>query len=183
MIVLSEAAIASDWVEDEVDKAFEKERQRGGIVLFPVRLLARLLRDLRIDAAGVAAKKRPPTTSGPVATAIPLILESATWFGPEQTVCHNGPWNLARSEPWVGSCCQIGRTGLGAYRWLIAALGQLETTAEACETVRQATDALAPVPFDAYATRHMPWIRDGDYRHLLDGLHKAGWNPPRGHVS
>jgi hypothetical protein len=74
MIVLSEAAIASDWVEDEVDKAFEKERQRGGIVLFPVRLLARLLRDLRIDAAGVAAKKRPPTTSGPVATAIPLIL-------------------------------------------------------------------------------------------------------------
>jgi TIR domain len=38
MIVLSEAAIASDWVEDEVDKAFEEERQRGGVVLFPVRL-------------------------------------------------------------------------------------------------------------------------------------------------
>ncbi len=39
MIVLSEATIASDWVEDEVDKAFEEERQPGrGLVLFPVRL-------------------------------------------------------------------------------------------------------------------------------------------------
>ena len=38
LIVFSEAAIASDWVEDEVDKAFEEERQRGGVVLFPVRL-------------------------------------------------------------------------------------------------------------------------------------------------
>ena len=26
------------WVEDEVTKAFEEERQRGGVVLFPVRL-------------------------------------------------------------------------------------------------------------------------------------------------
>ena len=25
--------------------------------------------------------------------------------------------------------------------------------------------------------RGTSWIRDGDYRHLLDGLHKAGWNP------
>ena len=38
LLVLSEASIASDWVEDEVDKAFEEERQRGGVVLFPVRL-------------------------------------------------------------------------------------------------------------------------------------------------
>jgi TIR domain/Pentapeptide repeats (8 copies) len=38
LLVLSEASIASDWVEDEVDKAFEEERQRGGLVLFPIRL-------------------------------------------------------------------------------------------------------------------------------------------------
>jgi uncharacterized protein YjbI with pentapeptide repeats len=38
LLVLSEASIASDWVEDEVDKAFEEERQRGGVVLFPVRV-------------------------------------------------------------------------------------------------------------------------------------------------
>ena len=36
--VLSEASIASDPVKDEVDKAFEEERRRGGVVLFPVRL-------------------------------------------------------------------------------------------------------------------------------------------------
>ena len=38
LLVLSDASIASEWVEDEVDKAFEEERQRSGVVLFPVRL-------------------------------------------------------------------------------------------------------------------------------------------------
>ena len=38
LLVLSEASIASDWVEDEVTKAFAEERQRGGTVLFPVRM-------------------------------------------------------------------------------------------------------------------------------------------------
>ncbi len=38
LLVLSEHAIASDWVEDEVTKAFAEERRRGQLVLFPVRL-------------------------------------------------------------------------------------------------------------------------------------------------
>jgi TIR domain-containing protein len=38
LLVLSEASIASAWVEDEVTKGFAEERQRGGVVLFPVRL-------------------------------------------------------------------------------------------------------------------------------------------------
>jgi hypothetical protein len=38
LLVLSEASIVSDWVEDEVTKAFDEERQRGTVVLFPVRL-------------------------------------------------------------------------------------------------------------------------------------------------
>jgi uncharacterized protein YjbI with pentapeptide repeats len=38
LLVLSEASVASEWVEDEVIKAFEEERQRHGVVLFPVRL-------------------------------------------------------------------------------------------------------------------------------------------------
>ena len=38
LLVLSEASVVSSWVEDEVDKAFEEERQRGQVVLFPVRL-------------------------------------------------------------------------------------------------------------------------------------------------
>jgi uncharacterized protein YjbI with pentapeptide repeats len=38
MLILSEHSITSDWVEDEVTKAFEEERKRGQIVLFPVRL-------------------------------------------------------------------------------------------------------------------------------------------------
>ena len=39
LLVLSENSIASEWVEDEVTKAFAEERRRGGItVLIPVRL-------------------------------------------------------------------------------------------------------------------------------------------------
>jgi len=38
LLILSENSIASDWVEDEVNKAFAEERERKQPVLFPVRL-------------------------------------------------------------------------------------------------------------------------------------------------
>jgi uncharacterized protein YjbI with pentapeptide repeats len=38
LLILSEGAIASDWVEDEVTTAFEEERKRKQVVLFPVRV-------------------------------------------------------------------------------------------------------------------------------------------------
>ena len=38
LLILSESAITSDWVEDEVTTAFAEERRRGELVLFPVRL-------------------------------------------------------------------------------------------------------------------------------------------------
>jgi hypothetical protein len=38
LLILSKRSIASDWVEDEVTKAFAEERRRGQLVLFPVRL-------------------------------------------------------------------------------------------------------------------------------------------------
>jgi hypothetical protein len=38
LLILSESAIASDWVEDEVTKVFAEERDRKQIMLFPVRL-------------------------------------------------------------------------------------------------------------------------------------------------
>jgi hypothetical protein len=38
VLIMSEHSINSDWVEDEVTAGFEEERQRGQIVLFPVRL-------------------------------------------------------------------------------------------------------------------------------------------------
>ena len=38
LLILSEHSIESDWVEDEVTKAFEEERKRGQTVLFPIRL-------------------------------------------------------------------------------------------------------------------------------------------------
>src|SRR5258708_4777115 len=37
LLILSEHSIGSDWVEDEVTKAFEEERTRKQIVLFPIR--------------------------------------------------------------------------------------------------------------------------------------------------
>ena len=38
LVILSEASIGSDWVEDEVNKAYAEERDRKTTVLFPVRL-------------------------------------------------------------------------------------------------------------------------------------------------
>jgi hypothetical protein len=38
LLVMSQHSIESDWVEDEVTAAFEEERKRGQIVLFPIRL-------------------------------------------------------------------------------------------------------------------------------------------------
>ena len=38
LLILSETSIASDWVEDEVTKAFAEERDRKRLVLFPVRI-------------------------------------------------------------------------------------------------------------------------------------------------
>jgi TIR domain len=38
LLVLSANSIKSDWVEKEVETAFEKERETGSTVLFPVRL-------------------------------------------------------------------------------------------------------------------------------------------------
>ena len=38
LVILSEASIGSDWVEDEVNKAYAEERDRKAIVLFPIRI-------------------------------------------------------------------------------------------------------------------------------------------------
>jgi uncharacterized protein YjbI with pentapeptide repeats len=38
LLVLSEYSVSSQWVEQEVETALGKERQAGGVVLFPVRL-------------------------------------------------------------------------------------------------------------------------------------------------
>jgi TIR domain len=38
LLIFSEHSIKSDWVEDEVKKAFAEERQRKQVVLFPIRL-------------------------------------------------------------------------------------------------------------------------------------------------
>lgn len=38
LLVLSESSVASEWVEKEVETAFEKEREQRKTVLFPVRL-------------------------------------------------------------------------------------------------------------------------------------------------
>jgi hypothetical protein len=38
LLILSKNSIESDWVEDEVQKAFAEERDRKELVLFPVRI-------------------------------------------------------------------------------------------------------------------------------------------------
>jgi uncharacterized protein YjbI with pentapeptide repeats len=38
LLILSKRSIASEWVEDEVGRAFAKERERKEVVLFPIRI-------------------------------------------------------------------------------------------------------------------------------------------------
>jgi hypothetical protein len=38
LLILSQASIASEWVEDEVNKAYAEERSRKQVVLFPIRI-------------------------------------------------------------------------------------------------------------------------------------------------
>jgi hypothetical protein len=37
-VILSRASVVSDWVEDEVSKAFAEERERNKTVLVPIRI-------------------------------------------------------------------------------------------------------------------------------------------------
>jgi adenylate cyclase len=61
------------------------------------------------------------------------------------------------------------------YRWLAAALGQLGRVEEAREALKKAV-SLSPASFDLYARRRVPWHREEDHLHMLDGLRKAGWD-------
>ena len=60
------------------------------------------------------------------------------------------------------------------YRWLAAALGQLGRGDEARQALDRAV-SLSPASFDLYVRRRVPWHREEDHLHMLDGLRKAGW--------
>jgi len=59
------------------------------------------------------------------------------------------------------------------YRWLAAALGQLDRIDEAKGALEKAI-AIAPVAFNMYIRTRPPWMRPEDHAHMLGGLHKAG---------
>ena len=61
------------------------------------------------------------------------------------------------------------------YRWLAAALGQLGRTAEAKDALSRAI-AVSAASFEIYVRRRVPWHRPEDHAHMLEGLHKAGWD-------
>jgi adenylate cyclase len=60
------------------------------------------------------------------------------------------------------------------YRWLAAALGQLNRTNEAREVLRQAMD-VSPSGFDFFVHNRPLWFLPVQHEHMLDGLRKAGW--------
>jgi len=53
LLVLSEHAVESDWVEKEVETAFEKERHQQKLVLFPIRLDEMVLMTTQAWAADI----------------------------------------------------------------------------------------------------------------------------------
>lgn len=61
------------------------------------------------------------------------------------------------------------------YRWLAAALGQIGRVEEARDALDRAIAVCGGGSFDMYVRQRVPWHRDEDYEHMLDGLRKAGW--------
>jgi adenylate cyclase len=59
------------------------------------------------------------------------------------------------------------------YRWLAAALGQLDRIDEAKEALEKAM-ALVPGSFQRRVRWRVPWMRPEDHAHMLEGLRKAG---------
>jgi adenylate cyclase len=60
------------------------------------------------------------------------------------------------------------------YRWLAAALGQLGRFAEAKQAFEHLI-TVAPASLDVFVHHRFPAHRPEDYRHMLEGLRKAGW--------
>jgi adenylate cyclase len=59
------------------------------------------------------------------------------------------------------------------YRWLAAALGQLDRIEEAKGALEKAM-AIVPGSFQARVRWRVPWMRPEDHAHMLEGLRKAG---------
>jgi adenylate cyclase len=60
------------------------------------------------------------------------------------------------------------------YRWLAAALGQLDRAEEARDALEKAV-AASPASFEMYVCNRVPWMRPDDHAHMVEGLRKAGW--------
>jgi adenylate cyclase len=60
------------------------------------------------------------------------------------------------------------------YRWLAAALGQLDRTEEAKDALEKAM-TVVPGAFETNVRGRVPWMRPEDHAHMLEGLRKAGW--------
>jgi hypothetical protein len=56
LLILSEHSIRSDWVEDEVTRAFEEERMRKQTVLFPIRIDDTVMRTAQAWAVNLRAR-------------------------------------------------------------------------------------------------------------------------------
>ncbi|MBV8457323.1 MAG: hypothetical protein JO122_11985 [Acetobacteraceae bacterium] len=64
---------------------------------------------------------------------------------------------------------------LVTYRWLVAGLGQLGRIAEAQHAIDEARALVSAEELNSVFTRKVPWQRESDLLHLLEGLRKAGW--------
>ena len=60
------------------------------------------------------------------------------------------------------------------YRWLAAALGQLNRGDKSGKALRKAVE-VSPNSFEFYTRNQPPWMRPEDYEHMLEGLRKGGW--------
>lgn len=61
------------------------------------------------------------------------------------------------------------------YRWLAAALGQLDRIEDAGRALVRAIE-ISPAEIDFQVRNRPPWFRPQDHAHMVEGLKKAGWS-------
>lgn len=57
LLVLSEESVKSDWVREEVEACFERERRERSLVLFPIRLDDAIMRTNEAWAASIRRQR------------------------------------------------------------------------------------------------------------------------------
>jgi TolB-like protein/Flp pilus assembly protein TadD len=171
----SVARAAMAWVLDHQGQRLEAlDEAEAAIALNPNDPQGHLVKGHVLGRSG-----RPAEAQEPLAMALRLDPRGPT----APAVMHNQGVSRYLDRDYVAAVTTTRRTIRDypkhprPYVWLAAALGQLGRDEEANSALRAAI-ASAPAYLEYKTSGRAPYMSPEGHRHLLEGLHKAGWRMP-----